>query len=71
MFQRIFGQADRVRKPDLRWDTALRNLQIQLELRITRVRPPYPVRLLEDGFGSGRDLDSLKSSQAIRTNQDE
>jgi len=47
MFQRSFGQADRVRKLDLRWDIALRDLQIQVELKITRVRPHFAVRLLK------------------------
>ena len=42
-------------------DTALRDVQIQLELKITRVRPHFAVRLPEGGFGAGADLDPVKN----------
>ena len=44
-------------------DTALRDLQIRLELRISRVRPALWGAHPENGFGSGGDLDSVKFSQ--------
>src|SRR2546425_552296 len=37
-FQRTFGRAEFARSPDIRWDTALRDLQIQLEPRVSRGR---------------------------------
>jgi len=47
-----------LRKPvglNLRWDTALRDFQTQLEPRVSRRRPHLITRPREDGSGSMRD----------------
>jgi hypothetical protein len=54
-FHRIFSRAELPVGLDLRWDTALRDFQIQLEPRVSRSEAAFHYAPCEDGSGSMGD----------------